>query len=402
MPLKQGSFGGATTKRGRGDGTPVDLFFARASVAKAPLLVFTHIRKTAGTSLRRSIAANYSHARYRHLFMRVPKTAEEGPLHDWYRELYHERLVQKERARLVCIASHSANYLLPALDRPYRVITMLRDPVDRVLSRYYFFGREPEWSLKDIYTKPGKARQALAFFNGQSRALLEPHFDLSELPPTLEQPPDANLWRARLFSTLSANGYLVGIQERFEESVQRFAAALGWRHAIVSESRVNRTRPETIELDEKTHDLILRANWLDVELYRHFAENFGSLDDSLGDDRPGRGYRAPSPPVPKTMAGVREELEALRKVHREDGVALRARIDALQQQVRDLEAALRRRGGAPPPPAKSKKKPSKPGLEATRSTVAGNGDASGIQDAPGDDAHPGQVPADNAGPPAQG
>ncbi len=118
-------------------------------MAKAPLLVFAHIRKTAGTSLRRVIAGNYSHARYRHLYVSVPKTDEHAPLHDWYRELYHERLTQKERARLVCIASHSANYLLPALDRPFRVITMLRDPVDRVLSRYYFFGREPEWSFKD-------------------------------------------------------------------------------------------------------------------------------------------------------------------------------------------------------------------------------------------------------------
>ena len=75
------------------------------------------------------------------------------PLRDLY-EQWWSSLDRDRRDRLILATSHSANYLLDLIERPSRAFTILREPVDRVLSRYYFFSKRPPWTLRELYADP--------------------------------------------------------------------------------------------------------------------------------------------------------------------------------------------------------------------------------------------------------
>lgn len=263
------------SKRGRERGSPsLDLYFA--DEPSGPLLLFQHIRKTGGTSVRQVIHANYSADR--HVLELSPSGKSARANHDWFGELWGS-LGSHGQKTLVCAASHHANFLLPVLDRDsadVRPVTVLREPVDRVLSRYHF-ASEISWikqlTLAEVYRDVEGFRaqaskdslRAGQFFNGQSRALLDPHYKVSKLAYSAGPPQDAELWRERLFTV--AARYTVGFRERLPEFVDELARTFGWRHVFLPHAKENRNRPAVEEVDEETLELVRLYNWLDVELY---------------------------------------------------------------------------------------------------------------------------------------
>jgi hypothetical protein len=240
-----------------------------------PLVVFHHIKKTAGTALRLAMFENYADAEHR-----VASMPRRGGRHAWWAELY-----ESTQGRLLAVAGHEAAFLLAVVgDRPVSAGTILRDPVDRVLSRYHFLAHHKQsanmrmgWSLEKLYVDldggaSAASTRAQEFCNGQSRSLLEPHYDVAELP-LLAEHPDGDLWRTRLFEDVLPR-YLLGAQERFAESVDLFADRFGWASRRVERVRVNQARPRREELSGKLHRLIQRYNWLDQELHGHAIAAF--------------------------------------------------------------------------------------------------------------------------------
>ena len=121
---------------------------------------------------------------------------------------------------------HTAGLVIDRIGRPTRPLTMVRDPVDRVLSRVYFASNLGPGDLWHYYGDPNahKGTSRPGFYNGQAHALLTPHYDTGLLVPSSEPPPDADRWRERLFGVLDR--YDVGLQEAFEESSSASAPPL--------------------------------------------------------------------------------------------------------------------------------------------------------------------------------
>jgi hypothetical protein len=251
--------------------------FFRTDGESGPLLVVYHVQKTAGTSLRRVVRANLPPAEtevmpYLHKQARTPP--ELLAWHEqWYRGLDDER-----RARLCCVMSHWAGYLLPALDRAADALVLVREPVDRTLSYYWFKQRrrgparplEPLDRLYELHgnRSDGEQRPALwdQLCNWQSRALLSVFHDTSGLEHSAGPPADAELWRERL-RDLVERVYLVGVQDRFAEYLDMLTRRYGWE-IFEPRSKVNPVRPAD-EISPGLRETILAYNWLDAELYAH-------------------------------------------------------------------------------------------------------------------------------------
>jgi hypothetical protein len=276
-PRQQGVVERAGLKR---PSDTTEAYFRTDSPAERVLVVY-HLQKTAGTSLRRFVRANLPPAeveiapdlqRYRY---------QPDELLRWYGEWY-EALDADRRERLCCLMSHSAGYLLPALDRPPDTVVLVREPVDRVLSFYgykranYYRRRAPDApfpELADLYAtsesertgRPQNLESWHQFSNWQSRSLLSVFHDVSGLPFSSGPTPDAELWRGRLRELLD-RVYLVGVQDRFEAFVEQLSERFGWQ-PLVAHSKVNAERTPLAETPASLRETVLAHNWLDAELY---------------------------------------------------------------------------------------------------------------------------------------
>lgn len=327
---------GAQNQKIRGGGTPLDLFiFRRRPTEDSPLIVFQHIRKTAGTSIRHAMEGNLRGTR--RIFLDAPKQNSDEDIRGWYESVW-SRLRIGERARVAAVASHSANYLLEVADRPTRAFTMLRDPIDRVLSRYHFFGREKRWSLPEYYaaSTPGDANPE--FFNGAARSILEPHYDMTQFPATIGPPIDADVWRSRLWTIISKH-YVIGLQDRFIESMRLFGREFGWTRLLVPAMRVNATRPLAHELSQEELATISAANWLDVELFAHATAAFDHAMTSFGQP-PAEGEDKLESAVPTRMTELTPGAIAAH--------AVLAHVYNLEQRLRTAEKALSAAGISAP------------------------------------------------------
>lgn len=254
------------------------------------LAIFDHIPKTAGASLRMVVKANYSPTE----LLETYGAAFEP---EWHR-VWWLSFSERERERTRCIAGHTAAHLIPLLDRPFKAFCILRDPVERVVSLYHYLlqrnedmtrrtpGRgEPtpgeiihrnEWSLADVFERlSGKGTETglWAFFNGQVRHIAGPYRSTAPLELSPGVSPQGEEYRDLAVETLSRH-YVVGVQDRVEASVERFAEVFGWDQVFTAVENVTESRPMVDELDEALRVLILEHNRLDADLYAHFADAF--------------------------------------------------------------------------------------------------------------------------------
>jgi Sulfotransferase family len=260
------------------------------------LLIFQHMPKTAGTSLREVMLANYASEDVLLLYYGDERTGRPPPRRRAEYEEWYATLDPDVRARLRVVASHSASFVARLVDRPHRIVTLLRNPIDRLASLYTFTKQQAKrdrppwqkeigteilargWSLADIYrnlggTQPSSSRMHelfAEFFNGQTRRVLRPWDRADELGLWAGQPDEAAGPKQAALELLS-HKYVVGVQERFELSLDLFAEAFGWSERSLP--RVNVGEPEA--LDPETRELVAAHNEIDAQLHAHFDAALG-------------------------------------------------------------------------------------------------------------------------------
>ncbi len=143
---------------------------------------------------------------------------------------------------------------------------MLRDPVERVLSYYWFVLSTPEHYAHARFKELGSLGAAIErsgnheldnfqvrLLDGQA-TLLRPRVKLD--PSSLDRAKE-HLGKFRV----------VGLTEKFEESLALLAAAFGWRDLAYHRFKQARQRPRPSDLLWKELELVRNANALDIELY---------------------------------------------------------------------------------------------------------------------------------------
>jgi hypothetical protein len=233
-------------------------------------VIFLHIPKTAGTSLTKILGDQFglNNTRWLSGSVRVRPTIAAGSAHT---RLY---------------VGHQGFGLHAYTGRTTDYITMLRDPIERVISHYWFVHDDLEHYLYDMVVK---ARMPMADYianpmrtpeldNGMVRMLAD--FDLEQAVPVgsstrlLFENAKANLETA--FSW-------VGLVERFDESMILLADSMGWPEVpgYVRE-RVGKSKPKTPASDE-IRARIAELNPLDVELFSYVVKRFDDHVRSLGE-----------------------------------------------------------------------------------------------------------------------
>ncbi|HEX2189872.1 MAG TPA: polyhydroxyalkanoic acid system family protein [Longimicrobiaceae bacterium] len=164
------------------------------------------------------------------------------------------------RPDLRAVTGHFTYGLHEHVTRPWTYVTVLRDPVDRVLSLYYFVKLQERMSLEEFAADPPFRE----IDNDQVRRI-------AGVDPALGACTRADLEKAK--DNLRRHFAVMGTVERFEETLVLLNRRLGWDRQVPSVARnVNPDRKSSASLPESTLDAIRGWNELDVELYRFVQE----------------------------------------------------------------------------------------------------------------------------------
>ena len=223
-------------------------------------LIFLHIPKTAGTTLNRIIEWQYNPLSIFTLDpYRIRATAER------FKTLSEER-----RRRIRVVRGHLYYGLHEFLPQGATYITMLREPVARFLSSYYFILRRP---LHPLHRKLKRERLGV-----EDYLRLVPHrhnFQCQLIAGVKDNKTgDAQLLEMAK-EHLVKSFRVVGICERFEESLVLIAKTFGWEVPFYENRKVSKNRSP---VDQNSLEMIREHNRIDLELYEFGKKLF---DESL-------------------------------------------------------------------------------------------------------------------------
>ncbi|MFT5112817.1 MAG: hypothetical protein ACI8P9_002145 [Parasphingorhabdus sp.] len=229
---------------------------------KTPV-IFLHIPKTAGTTLRSVLVSRYSRSSVYTIGNDINRDIES--LRD---------LSEVEKQKILLLQGHMTFGLHEYLAHGARYITVLRDPVERVLSEYRFLktnqrhpfhSRVVKMSLSDFLTSEFNAQSR----NGQTRLLSGSH--RSDQPGI---PDDGEVSEGHLeiaLQNLQSHFVVAGTQEKFEQTLLLCQRKLGWWFYPFYIPRNITARSELSEVIED-RKLIASQNQLDIKLYNAVQE----------------------------------------------------------------------------------------------------------------------------------
>lgn len=240
-------------------------------------LVFLHIPKAAGTTLVRILLQAYSGHRC------VPLSGHPDDV---------DRFIKsplEERNKIDFLYGHIRFGIHLFFDRPVTYITVLRDPVERAISFYYYAKKEPKHYLHKIINEGCTLHELV-----EKRLSIETNNDQVRWLSLLNQRlvPSGFVTRQMLAEAkhnLEQHIAAFGLAERFDDSLRLFQAVLGLPDSPYESTNTNPERPRASEIPERTLDLIREHNALDIELYEFarglFQRRFAALDPAAPDTR---------------------------------------------------------------------------------------------------------------------
>jgi hypothetical protein len=235
-------------------------------------LIFLHLPKSGGSTLQEIIVRQYMCG----FGFRI--TGDRNQLRAF------RSLPEETRAKFDLVHGHVHFGIHQWLPDPATYITMLRDPVDRVISHYYFVLNHPthyiykvikerNLSLKDY----GTSKPTHEIDNDMVRWLTAKEHNEVKLGKVSRAMVEEAKWN--LANAISC----FGLVDRFDESLACFQRTFGWKDVGYRERvNANPDRPPKAEIPQDTIDAIAEANRYDVELYEHAKVLFGEQLARLG------------------------------------------------------------------------------------------------------------------------
>jgi hypothetical protein len=210
--------------------------------------IFIHIPKTGGTTINTAMHNVYWNTQpdfnYRHIDLKTKKS------------------------------SSADIFNVNNLDRykDYNVFTMLREPVDRMISEYYFFKerkeyvkflRKPPVTFAEYYKNTQTQNYMVGFLVGKR---------IYDTKPATQQDLDTVL---EVIEQLPIH---VGIFEHFNQSLGYFKekTSIEWAKQLEAK-RMTFNRPSTSDISDEEKKAILKLNHLDSKLYNHCLAKFETI-----------------------------------------------------------------------------------------------------------------------------
>lgn len=245
----------------------------QAHPAEAGVLwLFLHIPKTAGSSFGSSLVKrlrpNYN--------INIDGIRGTVPRNAAFKQAIDKFIALDKQRPFAFVTGH---LLMPevvqireTVGRPVRMITMLREPISRVISDYRY----------------------------QRTPAHPTHLQFRENYPTIESFLDDRRSQNKMFRFLSLKGEtpettiarleaefaFVGVVENYQQSVRACSNLIGVDLADNARVRVNPRREDDVEITDALIEKIRQLNTIDERIWRHFHDRIGQLSDNDAGSEP--------------------------------------------------------------------------------------------------------------------
>jgi len=189
-----------------------------------------------------------------------------------------EQMPAAQRQNLKVLRGHFNFGLHDLLPQPSTYITLLRNPVDRALSHYYYVLKFPthylhdqiagqQMSLKDYVSSD----LSVELDNHQTRMVTGGE---AALVPVGQCSTDMlDVAKQHLHQQFA----VVGTVERFDETLILLKEVFGWATPFYAKANVTQNRPKRRSLSTEELDLITSRNQIDLELYDYANHRLDQL-----------------------------------------------------------------------------------------------------------------------------
>ena len=247
-----------------------DVVMRPAAAIGDHLLLFLHLAKTGGMTLADILARNFATEESLQIDMAETNASALGIWSHSTIEQTLGRLQPPEADRLRVVWGHYRHGVQALLPKPCAVVTLLREPLDRIISAYYYSNKSVG-SLE--YLEQYRARQYynIGLDNAMSRiisgrASLDPiaarqDATTENFPTVTEADFEA--------AARNLDGYLVvGTTEQFDETLLVLGRDLCWSLSDLFYTPVNVTasRPVQLDISDALREKILDWNRYDARL----------------------------------------------------------------------------------------------------------------------------------------
>ncbi|MFC1908579.1 hypothetical protein ACFLXD_01725 [Chloroflexota bacterium] len=243
----------------------------KQNVNKEKTLLVFHIPKTGGNTIQRLIERKFS---------KDAMFLFHGGLPEGFQKDVDllERLSEEDKRRIRCIWGGPFCGIHKYLPQPSIYVALFRDPIERVISDYYWVLRRrtnaahnevvsKNMSLED-YVINGVWRA----WNGQTRFIRR----VPEVSPPGHGPVSLSNDDLEIAKANLRQNFVFGLIERFDESLILLKRTLGWRTKDIFyvKQNVARNRPAKDRIGSETVKLIEDHNELDIKLYEFVKQMF--------------------------------------------------------------------------------------------------------------------------------
>jgi hypothetical protein len=221
-------------------------------------IIFLHLPKTAGTTLTKILEQQYPAEQ----IYSIGALAQDG-----IRKFKRMSVEERRRFRLVIgHLNYGLHQFVPGLSTYF---TILREPVDRVISYYYYVRRSPEHYLHEFSNTENmelktylESKVSIMMDNFQVRLIsgVWNEYPFGECPAHILKLAKRNL---------SQEFKVIGLTEEFDKTLLLLKQAFGWSRLQYTRQNVTGRRPMKQDLPPDTLQAIASANQLDIELYRY-------------------------------------------------------------------------------------------------------------------------------------
>lgn len=218
-----------------------------------PVDFFIHVPKTAGTTMLRIIEDRYPAGSVESLYLAPPEEAAAR--------------IAKIGPQVRIVAGHVDYSYSANFPGPFRAFAMLREPVDRAISLFYFVKGEPSHPSHQAVLDGKISIEEMSREQGGMQARFIAGFSTTE-------PVDDATLLAQAKTHLVEKIAVFGLTERFDETLLLLTKALGWPLRGYARKNVTKKRPSKEATDPALLAAIREASAVDVALYEFAREIF--------------------------------------------------------------------------------------------------------------------------------